>query len=104
MRLAIVGCAAAVGRGAAAPAGASRVTRGWDLASRGLGLVWGTTTAFRKMRAAGLLGWKRQARQDLNPQPPVLETGALPIELRASGTWRARPQQTHYAGSPTYTE
>ncbi len=24
----------------------------------------------------------RQARQDLNLQPPVLETGALPIELR----------------------
>ena len=26
-----------------------------------------------------------QARQDLNLQPPVLETGALPIELRAYG-------------------
>jgi hypothetical protein len=25
----------------------------------------------------------RQARQELNPQPPVLETGALPIELLA---------------------
>ena len=24
----------------------------------------------------------KQARQDLNLQPPVLETGALPIELR----------------------
>ena len=31
-----------------------------------------------RLRAAG-----RQARQDLNLQPPVLETGALPIELRA---------------------
>ena len=26
--------------------------------------------------------WKRQGRQDLNLQPPVLETGALPVELR----------------------
>ena len=26
-----------------------------------------------------------QARRDSNPQPPVLETGALPIELRTSG-------------------
>ena len=25
-----------------------------------------------------------QARRDSNPQPPVLETGALPIELRTS--------------------
>ncbi len=25
----------------------------------------------------------KQARQDSNLQPPVLETGALPIELRA---------------------
>ena len=24
-----------------------------------------------------------QARQDLNPQPPVLETDALPLELQA---------------------
>ena len=26
----------------------------------------------------------KQARRDSNPQPPVLETGALPIELRTS--------------------
>ena len=30
-----------------------------------------------------------QGRQDLNLQPPVLETGALPIELRPSA-WVAR--------------
>jgi hypothetical protein len=28
----------------------------------------------------------RQARQDLNPQPAVLETAALPIELLAYNT------------------
>ena len=28
-----------------------------------------------------------QARQDSNLQPPVLETGALPIELRAYKGW-----------------
>ena len=39
------------------------------------------------MKKQGALGislrrsW--QARQELNPQPPVLETGALPIELLA---------------------
>jgi hypothetical protein len=27
-------------------------------------------------------GLTQQGRQDLNLQPPVLETGALPIELR----------------------
>ena len=27
----------------------------------------------------------KQGRQDSNLQPPVLETGALPIELRPSG-------------------
>jgi hypothetical protein len=27
----------------------------------------------------------QQARQDSNLQPPVLETGALPLELRTSG-------------------
>ena len=26
--------------------------------------------------------YRLQARRDSNPQPPVLETGALPIELR----------------------
>ena len=29
---------------------------------------------------------ERQARQDLNPQPAVLETAALPIELLAYGS------------------
>ncbi len=33
------------------------------------------------MRATPLPAFK-QARRDLNPQPPVLETGALPVELR----------------------
>ena len=28
-----------------------------------------------------------QARRDLNPQPPVLETGALPVELRTFISW-----------------
>ncbi len=42
-------------------------------------------------RAAGSLAGGRRAsqgRRDLNPQPPVLETGALPIELRPSGAAR----------------
>ena len=45
------------------------------------------------MRAetSDVLGSKpRQARRDSNPQPPVLETGALPIELRTFG----RPSTT----------
>ena len=33
------------------------------------------------MRAIPLPAFE-QARRDLNPQPPVLETGALPVELR----------------------
>ena len=36
------------------------------------------------MRATPLQTF-RQARRDSNPQPPVLETGALPVELRTSG-------------------
>src|SRR5436190_11687190 len=32
-----------------------------------------------------------QGRRESNPQPPVLETGALPIELLPSGRGRARP-------------
>src|SRR5688572_26741665 len=38
----------------------------------------------------------KQARRDSNPQPPVLETGALPIELRtfASGQGRNRTADT----------
>ena len=35
------------------------------------------------MRATPLSIFK-QARRDSNPQPPVLETGALPVELRTS--------------------
>ena len=34
--------------------------------------------------SAGVAGFDdppMQVRQDLNPQPPVLETGALPVEL-----------------------
>ncbi len=55
----------------------------------------------RALRTGGLL---RQARQDLNPQPAVLETAALPIELlaciagaghrgqdRGYGVWRHHP-------------
>jgi hypothetical protein len=33
-------------------------------------------------------GW--QARRDSNPQPPVLETGTLPIELLALGVGAPR--------------
>ncbi len=36
-----------------------------------------------------------QARRDSNPQPPVLETGALPIELLAYGL----PPQGYQAAS-----
>ena len=32
-----------------------------------------------------------QARRESNPQPPVLETGALPIELRTFKGWHCRP-------------
>ena len=37
---------------------------------------------------AALMERLEQARQDSNLQPPVLETGALPIELRAYGWLR----------------
>ncbi len=33
----------------------------------------------------------KQGRRDLNPQPPVLETGALPVELRPFILQKARP-------------
>ena len=35
--------------------------------------------------SVGSVGGSEQGRRDSNPQPPVLETGALPIELRTSG-------------------
>ena len=40
------------------------------------------------MRATPLPAFK-QARRDSNPQPPVLETGALPVELRTSDIHRS---------------
>ncbi len=41
----------------------------------------------RVMSSRSLVRLKhQQARQDSNLQPPVLETGALPIELRAYAT------------------
>src|SRR5690606_41162841 len=40
----------------------------------------------------------KHARQDSNLQPPVLETGALPIELRASGS-RVRPVTASWPGA-----
>ena len=43
------------------------------------------------MGATYLAGSPSQARRESNPQPPVLETGALPIELRTY----------HPAGLPT---
>ena len=39
--------------------------------------------------------WSQQGRQDSNLQPPVLETGALPVELLP---WVARPNGTGVAG------
>src|SRR5213083_3239247 len=38
----------------------------------------------------------KQARQESNLQPPVLETGALPIELRTSDYWFAVPRRQSY--------
>src|SRR5690606_20425154 len=40
----------------------------------------------------------KHARQDSNLQPPVLETGALPIELRASAS-RVRPVTASWPGA-----
>ena len=45
----------------------------------------------------------QQGRQDLNLQPPVLETGALPIELRpsvAGGLYRCAPGITRCVSEP----
>jgi len=39
-----------------------------------------------------------QARRDSNPQPPVLETGALPIELRTSARASQRPLVSLFHG------
>src|SRR5256885_16111451 len=41
-----------------------------------------------------------QGRRDSNPQPPVLETGALPIELLPSGRGWAGPRYTWLRASP----
>ena len=46
------------------------------------------------MRATPLSIFK-QARRDSNPQPPVLETGALPVELRTSDVHRSGPRQSY---------
>ena len=39
-----------------------------------------------------------QARQDSNLQPPVLETGALPLELRTSASARERRTGVYQGG------
>src|SRR5688500_1593454 len=44
-----------------------------------------------------------QARQDSNLQPPVLETGALPIELRAYATQKRICTRTVYVLPPQST-
>ena len=41
-----------------------------------------TRSALHPAASAATLLFTRQARRESNPQPPVLETGALPIELR----------------------
>src|SRR5882757_8229141 len=62
---------------------------------------------------AFLHGVGEQGRRDSNPQPPVLETGALPIELLPSGTglWAGsagvlrtrRPEAPRIAARPSPT-
>ena len=47
---------------------------------RELGGVFGV----RNRRRQSISACSKQARQESNLQPPVLETGALPIELRTS--------------------
>ena len=44
-----------------------------------------------------------QARRDSNPQPPVLETGALPIELRTSIDVPFRPKPKAYGQGQSRT-
>src|SRR3954470_6043572 len=41
-----------------------------------------------------------QGRRDSNPQPPVLETGALPIELLPSGEVRNSDEGYHRPSTP----
>ena len=48
-----------------------------------------------------LLRMTQQGRQDSNLQPPVLETGALPIELRP---WVARIVALHFGHPPAMTD
>ncbi len=43
----------------------------------------------------------QQGRRDSNPQPPVLETGALPIELRP---WVARIVALRFGHPPAMTD
>jgi hypothetical protein len=47
------------------------------------------------MGAKATFSSNQQARRDSNPQPPVLETGALPVELRTFyGQGRSRTADT----------
>jgi hypothetical protein len=47
------------------------------------------------MGAKSTFSSNQQARRDSNPQPPVLETGALPVELRTFyGQGRSRTADT----------
>jgi hypothetical protein len=52
-------------------------------------------SSWRKMTTGKMpvVNLSRQARQDLNPQPAVLETAALPVELLAYDAWGATAPQ-----------
>ena len=56
------------------------------LVSRFIAMAWAS-------RRDGFGRCVEQGRRDSNPQPPVLETGALPIELLPSGGCRCGPAQ-----------
>ena len=69
-----------------AEAAGARYTFGEELANaltHGLGpVLGGGLLLLHHPLGLSIHGSPLQGRRDLNPQPPVLETGALPIELR----------------------
>src|SRR5205823_7954521 len=67
---------------AAACCGVGRLSRS-AAPSRFFTILFVSRFTLRTPRSIGEPSVIWQARRDLNPQPPVLETGALPVELRA---------------------
>src|SRR5207302_10794356 len=76
---------------------------GWAPLERGRAVVTDLTLTLELALHLSVHGAPRtgeQGRRDSNPQPPVLETGALPVELLPSGRGWAGPRYTWLRCSP----